>query len=209
MSPNAGSTKWRLRWGSFRGSSLNLGWSKHGIWWVDQWVPFSWLHIESFDIIRDMRGYYIHLGFNILIMMIWLSWLGILIPWFLLCFIDIFDWDIDMLDYWWLILLLCLARWPWFCHDCSDHFTCMHSLLYIIRLDMLIHLLVYYFDHLWACCLCITIHLIVVFSIILCVYIDDISEICLIVCRMTALLLHDRVPLVYVGRISIPLSPIL
>ena len=48
MSPNAGSTKWRLRWGSFRGSSLNLGWSKHGIWWVDQWVPFSWLHIESF-----------------------------------------------------------------------------------------------------------------------------------------------------------------
>ena len=28
------------------------------------------MHIESFDIIRDMRGYYIHLGFDILIMMI-------------------------------------------------------------------------------------------------------------------------------------------
>ena len=42
------------------------------------------------------------------------SWLRILIPWFLLCFIDIFDRDIDMLDYWWLILLLCLALWPWF-----------------------------------------------------------------------------------------------
>ncbi|RVW67952.1 hypothetical protein CK203_064371 [Vitis vinifera] len=38
--------------------------------------------------------------------------------------------------------------------------------------------------------------LIVVFSLILCVH-DDISELCLIVCRMTALLLHDCVPLVY------------
>ena len=36
------------------------------------------------------------------------------------------------------------------------------------RLDMLIHLLVYYFDHPWACCLCITIHLIVIFLLILC-----------------------------------------
>ena len=42
-----------------------------------------------------------------------------------------------------------------------------------------------------------------------CVYIDDISELCLIACCMTALLLHDCAPLVYVGRTSIPLSPIL
>ena len=95
---------------------------------------------------------------------------------------------IDIADLYWLIILHCLAHLLWFCHDCSDHLTCIHSLLYIIRLDMLIHLLVYYFDHLWACCLCITIHLIVVFSFILCVCIDDISEICLIVCCMTTLL---------------------
>ena len=189
--------------GIFRGSSLNLDWGKRGIRLDDQWMPISWLHIED---IWCMLGFYIHLDFDTSIVLIDLYWLRILMPWFLLCCIDIFVWDIDMLDHWWLILLLCLAHWPWFCHDCSDHFTCIHSLLYIIRLDMLIHLLVYYFDHLWACCLCITIHLIVVFSLILCVYIDDISEICLIVCRMTALLLHDCVPLVYVGRTSIPLS---
>ena len=47
LSRNAGSTKWRLHWGSFRGSSLNLKWSKCGVWWVDRWVPISWLHIES------------------------------------------------------------------------------------------------------------------------------------------------------------------
>ena len=50
----------------------------------------------------------------------------------------------------WLILLSCLAHWFWFCHNCSDHFTCIHSLLYITRLDMLILWLVYYFDRLWA-----------------------------------------------------------
>ena len=142
-------------------------------------VIAHWEFLISLDACLDIVFIW---DMDILIMMIDLYWLRILIPWFLLCFIDIFDWDIDMLDYWWLILLLC------FCHDCSDHFTCIHSLLYIIRLDMLIHLLVYYFDHLWACCLCITIHLIVVFSFILCVCIDDISEICLIVCCMTTLL---------------------
>ena len=88
-----------------------------------------------------------------LIMMIDLYWLRILMLWFLLYFIDIFVWDIDMLDYWWLILLLCLAHWFWFCHDCSDHFTCIHLPLYIIRLDILIHWFEYYFDHLWAWCL--------------------------------------------------------
>ena len=30
-----------------RGSSLNLRWSKCGVWWVYQWVLVSWLHIES------------------------------------------------------------------------------------------------------------------------------------------------------------------
>ena len=43
--------------GIIRGSSLNLKWSKCGVWWVDQWVLISWLHIED---IWCMLGFYIH-----------------------------------------------------------------------------------------------------------------------------------------------------
>ena len=50
------------------------------------------------------------------------------------CLDVVFIWDFDMLDYWWLILLHCLAYWFWFWHDCSDHFTCIHSPLYITQL---------------------------------------------------------------------------
>ena len=96
------------------------------------------------------RILYLFETFDMLIMMIDLYWLRILIPCFLLCFIDVFVWDIDMLGYWWLILSPCLAHWFWFCHYCFDHFTCIHSLLYITRLDMLILWHVYYFDRLWA-----------------------------------------------------------
>ena len=39
MSRNVGSTKWRLHWGSFRGSNLNLRWGRCSVWLVDQWVP--------------------------------------------------------------------------------------------------------------------------------------------------------------------------
>ena len=124
--------------------------------WTISGCPFLDRTLRIFDACSDFISTW---DFDTSIVLIDLYWLRILMPWFLLCFIDIFVWDIDMLDYWWLILLLCLARWPWFYHDCSDHFTCIHSLLYIIRLDMLIHLLVYYFDHPWACCFCITIHL--------------------------------------------------
>ena len=151
MSRNVGSTKWRLRWGSFRGSSLNLEWSKRGVRLDDQWMFVSWLHIEDF--FYACLGVVFIWDFGILIMLTDLSWLRIPMPWFFLCFIDIFVWDIDMLDHWWLILLHCLAYWFWFCHDCSDHFTCIHSPLYIARLDMLILWLVYYFDRLWAWCL--------------------------------------------------------
>ena len=146
---------------------------------------------------------------------IWLDdqWIAhlLIIHWGFLdaCLDVVFIRDFDMLDYRWLILLHWLAHWFWFCHACSDHFTCIHSPLYITRLDMLILWLVYYFGHLWACCLCISIHLIAVFSFILCVYIDDISEICLIVCCMTTLPLHDCMLLVYVGLTSIPLPPTL
>ena len=125
--------------------------------------------------------------FDMLIMMIDLSWLRILMPWFLLCFTDIFVWDIHMLVYWWLILLPCLAHWFWFCHDCSDHFTYIHLPPYIFWFDMLTHLLVYSLDHLWAWCLYHYSSDCRILAYLVCGH-DDISEFCLIACRMTALL---------------------
>ena len=53
-----------------------------------------------------------------------------------------------IIDDW--ILLHCLVYWFWFWHDCSDHFTCIHSPRYITQLDTLILLLVNYFARLWA-----------------------------------------------------------
>ena len=89
--------------GIFRGSSLNLEWSKRGIQLDDQRMLISRLHIEDyFDACLDVT----------------------------------FIWDFDMLDYWWLILLHCLAYWFWFWHDGSNHFTCIHSPQYITQLDM-------------------------------------------------------------------------
>ena len=45
--PKCGVHKMATPLGIFRGSSLNLKWSKRGVWWVDQWVLIFWLHIES------------------------------------------------------------------------------------------------------------------------------------------------------------------
>ena len=99
-----------------------------------------------------------------------------------------------------LTLILSWLFWSLHMHTLTTvHHSTRHA-------DPLVGIL---FDHLWACYLGITIHLIVVFSLILCVYIDDISEICLIECCMTALLLLDCMSLVYVGRIYIPLPPTL
>ena len=110
------------------------------------------------------------------------------------CLDVVFIWDFNMLDYWWLILLHCLAYWFWFWHDCSDHFTCIHSPLYITRLDMLILWHVYYFDRLWAWCLH---HYLswLSYSRLSCVYMIDIScsawlydawlpSLCMIACRL-------------------------
>ena len=52
----------------------------------------------------------------------------------------------------WLIISYCLAHWSWFFHDYSDHFTCIHSPLYITQFDMLILWLVYPLGRLWAWC---------------------------------------------------------
>ena len=98
-----------------------------------------------------------------------------------------------IIDDW--ILLHCLVYWFWFWHDCSDHFTCIHSPLYITQLDMLILWLVYYFDRLWAWCLY---HYSswLSYSRLSCVYMSDIScsawlydawlpSLCMIACRLS------------------------
>ena len=106
----------------------------------------------------------------------WLCWL-ICLDWDFqyhdfMCFINIFVWDIDMLDCCWLIVLYCLAHWLWFWPEFFFFFWSphMHTLTTVYRLA-------WYVDSL-ACILfwssfehdvCITIPLIVVFSLILCV----------------------------------------
>ena len=92
LSRNAGSTKWRLCWGSFRGSSLNLEWSKRGIRLDDQWMPISWLHIED---IWCMLGFYIHLGL----------WHVDCVDWFIL--IEDSDAMISSVFHWYI----CLRHW--------------------------------------------------------------------------------------------------
>ena len=124
------------------------------------------------------------------------------------CLDVVFIRDFDMLDYRWLILLHWLAHWFWFCHACSDHFTCIHSPLYITRLDMLILWLVILFWPSSSMMFVPLFVLIVVFSLILCVY-EWYILLCLTVWCMTALPLHDCMSSVYVGLTSIPLPPTL
>ena len=94
---------------------------------------------------------------------------------------------IDIADLYWLIILHRLSHLLGFCHDCSDRFTCIHSLLYITRLDMLILWLVYYFDRLWAWCLyhyssCLP------YSRLSCVDMSDLS------CTLLDCMMHDYSP---------------
>ena len=102
----------------------------------------------------------------------------------------------------WLTILPCLAHLLWFCHDCSNHSTCIHSPLYITRFDMSTHLLVYYLDYLWAWYLyhyssdCHSLY--VDTSGIFCTLLDCMSHDCPP--------LRDCMLLVRVGRTPIPLS---
>ena len=141
----------------------------------------------------------------------WLCWL-ICLDWGFRCRVFscaslIYSFEILTCWLYWLILLPYLAYWLWFCHDCSDHFTCIHSPLYITQLDMLILWLVYYFD-LFEPDVCITIRLncrILAYLVCTWWYIWALPD----------CVLHDRPPLrdcmslVYVGSTSIPLSPTL
>ena len=98
MSRNAGSTKWRLHWGRFRGSRLNLRWRKCGFWWDDQWMFISWLHIESSQY-HWMHAWVFVFTWDIdmlIMMIVYFDWAFRLWQFFP-CFIAIFVWDIDIL----------------------------------------------------------------------------------------------------------------
>ena len=71
---------------------------------------------------------------------------------YFLCASLIYSFEILTCCLYWLIISYCLAHWSWFCHDYSDHFTCIHSPLYITQFDMLILWLVYPLGRLWAWC---------------------------------------------------------
>ena len=74
----------------------------------------------------------------------WLDWSIILIGDSDIVIFFVLHWYICLryLTCWlyWLIISCCLAHWSWFCHDYSDHFTCIHSPLYITQLAMLFSL---------------------------------------------------------------------
>ena len=135
----------------------------------------------------------------------WLSLLGLPMPRFFPCFIAIFVSDIDMVDCCWLIILRCLAHRLCFCHDCSDHLACIYSLLYIIWLYGLILMPVYYLDRLRSWRLY---HYSSWLSYLVCGH-GDISVLCLIVCHMIVLFLHDCMSFFHVGRTIIPFPPTL
>ena len=85
-----------------------------------------------------------------------------------------------IIDDW--ILLHCLVYWFWFWHDCSDHFTCIHSPRYITQLDTLILLLVYYLDRLLSM---MFVSLFILIVIAFCVDMIDIS------CTLLDCMMHD------------------
>ena len=116
----------------------------------------------------------------------WLSWLRIPMSCFLLCFIDVFVWDIDMpIILITLIVLLSIltliSSWLFWSLHMHTLTTIHHSAWHVVSLTCILF---------WSSLSMMFVSLfvlIVVFSLILCVH-DDISELCLIVCCMTALL---------------------
>ena len=126
---------------------------------------------------------------------------------FFLCASLIYSFEVLICWLYWLIISYCLAHWSWFCHDYSDHFTCIHSPLYITQFDMLILWLVYPLDRLWAWCIYLSFFFYL--FIMVCVDMSDIPVLCLTVWCMTTLPLCDCMLLVCVGRTYIPLPPTL
>ena len=92
---------------------------------------------------------------------------------YFLCASLIYSFEILTCCLYWLIISYCLAHWSWFCHDYSDHFTCIHLPLYITQFDMLILWLVYPLDRLWAWCIYLSFFFYL--FIMVCVDMSDIS----------------------------------
>ena len=124
---------------------------------------------------------------------------------YFLCASSIYSFEILTCWLYWLVISYCIAHWSWFFHDYSDHFTCVHSPLYITQLTMLILWLVYCLDRL----LSMMFVSLFVLIVIVCVDLSDIPVLCLTVWCMTTLPLCDCMLLVRVGRTSIPLPPTL
>ena len=108
--------------------------------WHD-WLDWSIILIGDSDIvIFFVLHWYICLRY----LTWWLWWLiridrGFWDSYFLYASL-IYSFEILTCWLYWLIISYCLAHWSWFCHDYSDHFTCIHSPLYITQLAMLFSL---------------------------------------------------------------------
>ena len=190
----------------FRGSSLNLGWSKCGIWWVDQWVLISWLHIED---VWCMLGFYIHSRLWHVDCVDWfiliedsdamisstLHWLYLFATSTLLIYID-WSYCIAYHIYSDFAMIVLIASHAYTPYCISLDLTCWFSDLYII-------LIVFEHD------VCITIRLVCLILAYLVWTWVIYPVLCLTVWCMTILLLRDCVPLVCVSRTYIPLPPTL
>ena len=141
--PKCGVYKMATPLGSFRGSNLNLRWSKCGIRWVDRWLPISWLHIGSF---WCMLGYCV-------VTLIWLIILIRALDVVFLYFIASLVWYIDM-----PIIIDCSSCFAWYSDSISSWLFCslhMHRLTIVHRLTWCVvfsgsHIILIVF---WAWCL--------------------------------------------------------
>ena len=179
----------------FRGSSLNLEWSKRGIRLDDQWMFISWLHIKDFsEACLDVISIW---DFDMLIMLTDLSWLRFPKPWFyvLRWYIRLRHKHVGLLLIDRLVLLRTLIPillWLFW----SLHMHTLTSVYHLARhVDSLsdLYIILTVFEH----------------DVRFTIHLDcrDKSEFCLIACCMTTLLLLDCMLLVYVGRTSVPLPP--
>ena len=155
--PKCGVHKMATPLGIFRGSSLNLKWSKCGVWWVDQWVLISWLHIKgsrafTWDI--DMLIMLVdHVG--------WSCWLIILVGdsniasflmlnWYI-CMRYLTCWLWDWLSWLRILFFLC-ASFPCLLSNTDmliiliDHLALLSIVILIFAMIVLIAL------HIWIYC---------------------------------------------------------
>ena len=158
--------------GIIRGSSLNLRWSKCGVWLVDQWVPTSLCVCVCLTIDCTLRALDIIILDACLVMVF-------------VCGMDILIILIDSLVYPHILTLIVvwLLYSPWYVHFCCCLYcSSWHdwfSWLYIIMIIMEHAILARYSSWLSY------------FLFSLCVDLDDICVLCMTVYCMTPLILCD------------------